>query len=156
MSTGGASPTLARVVRDELERLVPESYGLLLEVVAAVRARVRRAGTRVPADRWRAAIDDRLRALVAEGQVEQARRCSRRGWRDERPGAASSSSAPGRAIRASSRSRGLELLRQADVVVHDRLVSPALLDEAAAPGHQDLRREEPGRRHVPGGDQSAS
>jgi siroheme synthase-like protein len=72
VSTGGASPTLARVVRDELERLVPESYAVLLEVVAGVRADVRRRQGTVPADRWRAAIDERLRALVAEGQVENA------------------------------------------------------------------------------------
>jgi siroheme synthase-like protein len=72
VSTGGASPTLARVVRDELERLVPESYGVLLEVVAAVRTGVRQRRDPVPADRWRAAIDDRLRALVAEGQVDEA------------------------------------------------------------------------------------
>ena len=72
VSTGGASPTLARVVRDELERLVPESYAVLLEVVAGVRADVRRRQGAVPADRWRAAIDERLRALVAEGQLEDA------------------------------------------------------------------------------------
>jgi siroheme synthase-like protein len=72
VSTGGASPTVARAVRDELERLVPESYGALLEVVASVRARVRQRGSSVPADRWREAIDDRLRALVAEGRLEDA------------------------------------------------------------------------------------
>ena len=37
VSTGGASPALASAVRDELERLLPESYALLLEVVADVR-----------------------------------------------------------------------------------------------------------------------
>ena len=72
VSTGGASPTLARVVRDELEHLLPESYALLLEVVAEVRAHVRQRGAPVPADRWRAAIDDRLRALVAEGRADEA------------------------------------------------------------------------------------
>ena len=73
VSTGGASPTLARVVRDELEPLVPESYGLLLDVVAEVRARARQGPAPVPAERWRGVIDARLRALVAEGQVEEAR-----------------------------------------------------------------------------------
>ena len=130
VSTGGASPTLARVVRDELERLVPESYALLLEVVAAVRADVRQRQDPVPADRWRAAIDDRLRALVAEGQVEEATALAldAAGGMSARRGRVFLVGAgPGdpRLITV----RGLELLRQADVVVHDRLVSPALLDE---------------------------
>jgi siroheme synthase-like protein len=72
VSTGGASPTLARVVRDELERLVPPSYEALLDVVAAVRARVRERREHVPPERWRGAIDDRLRALVAGGRAEEA------------------------------------------------------------------------------------
>ena len=72
LSTGGASPALARAVRDELERLVPESYGLLLEVVAGVRAQVRRRADQVPPSRWLEAIDGRLRALVADGQAAEA------------------------------------------------------------------------------------
>jgi precorrin-2 dehydrogenase/sirohydrochlorin ferrochelatase len=72
VSTGGASPALARAVRDELERLLPESYELLLEVLAEVRARVRRRAVEVPAQKWHAAIDDDLRALVAAGRAEEA------------------------------------------------------------------------------------
>lgn len=72
VSTGGASPALARAVRDELERLVPESYALLLEVVAGVRAQVRRRAARVPSSRWLEAIDGRLRALVADGRAAEA------------------------------------------------------------------------------------
>jgi siroheme synthase-like protein len=72
VSTGGASPALATVVRDELERLLPDSYAPLLEVVAAVRARVRRRAQPVPAGRWREALDDRLRALVAGGRTAAA------------------------------------------------------------------------------------
>ena len=72
VSTGGASPALARSVRDELERLVPESYGALLEIVASVRARGRRRGQVVAPGRWIAALDDRLRALVAEGRRAEA------------------------------------------------------------------------------------
>jgi siroheme synthase (precorrin-2 oxidase/ferrochelatase) len=72
VSTGGASPALATVVRDELERLLPDSYAPLLEVVAAVCARVRRRAQPVPAGRWREALDDRLRALVAGGRTAAA------------------------------------------------------------------------------------
>jgi siroheme synthase-like protein len=72
VSTGGASPALARAVRDELDRLVPESYGLLLEVAASVRERLgRRARERSP-ERWMAALDDGVRALVADGRRAEA------------------------------------------------------------------------------------
>lgn len=72
VSTGGASPALARAVRDELEGLVPESYALLLEVVAGVRAQIRRRAHQVPPGRWLEAIDGRLRALVADGRAAEA------------------------------------------------------------------------------------
>jgi precorrin-2 dehydrogenase len=74
VSTGGASPALARAVRDELERALPRSYAQLVEVVAEVRARARRHGAAVSPHRWQAAIDDRLRALVAEGRTGEAAR----------------------------------------------------------------------------------
>ena len=51
---------------------------------------------------------------------------------------------------------GLQRLKEADVVVYDRLVSEALLKEARAGGGADLRRE--GRRGIArsGGDQPAA
>jgi precorrin-2 dehydrogenase/sirohydrochlorin ferrochelatase len=72
VSTGGASPALARAVRDELDRLVPESYALLLEVAAGVRVRMRRRGRAGSPARWAEALDDRLRALVAQGRRAEA------------------------------------------------------------------------------------
>jgi precorrin-2 dehydrogenase/sirohydrochlorin ferrochelatase len=72
VSTGGASPALAGAVRDELERSVPESYALLLEVVAEVRARLRRRARSAGAEQWRRALDGRLRALVAHGRAAEA------------------------------------------------------------------------------------
>ena len=41
VSTGGASPVLARVLRTKLETMVPASYGKLAEIVSANRIRVR-------------------------------------------------------------------------------------------------------------------
>jgi precorrin-2 dehydrogenase len=72
VSTSGASPALASAVRDELEQVLPQSYAALLEVFAEVRARVRRHAGSVPAARWRRALDDRLRTLVAHGHVAEA------------------------------------------------------------------------------------
>ena len=41
VSTGGASPVLARVLRTKLETMVPASYGRLAEIVSSNRIRVR-------------------------------------------------------------------------------------------------------------------
>src|SRR5438552_4288433 len=46
VSTGGASPALARHLRRLLDRLLPAEYAQLAEALAAVRARLRRAGVR--------------------------------------------------------------------------------------------------------------
>ena len=42
VSTGGASPVLARVLRTKLETMVPSSYGKLAEIVSANRVKVRK------------------------------------------------------------------------------------------------------------------
>lgn len=67
VSTGGASPTLARWVRDRVARAVPEEVGALAELLAhRPRRDGRRSHREVP-------LDDALDAL-ARGDVEGARR----------------------------------------------------------------------------------
>lgn len=73
VATGGASPALARAIREELEAYFPQDYAALVDVVADVRRELRR-GARLPDwDAWRAALDGDLRRLVAEGRREEAR-----------------------------------------------------------------------------------
>jgi siroheme synthase-like protein len=67
VSTGGASPTLARWVRDRIARAVPEEVGALADLLAH---RPRRDGRRGHRD---VPLDDALDALV-RGDVEGARR----------------------------------------------------------------------------------
>ena len=67
VSTGGASPTLARWVRDRVARAVPEEVGPLADLLAH---RPRRDGRRGHRD---VPFDDALDAL-ARGDVEDARR----------------------------------------------------------------------------------
>jgi siroheme synthase-like protein len=75
VSTGGASPALARVIREELERTIGDEYGVLVDVVGDVRETLRAEGRAVGADTWRAALaDPRLRRLVARGRHGAARR----------------------------------------------------------------------------------
>ena len=79
VSTGGASPALARAVRERLERALPPAYAVLARVAADARRELRAAGRRASADDWLAALDVGLRALLAGApSVEAARRL--RAW----------------------------------------------------------------------------
>ena len=73
VSTGGASPTVAHMVREELELVLPSDYGALTEVVVDVRRALRDRGIALDAQRWRDALDDELKRLVAAGRSAEAR-----------------------------------------------------------------------------------
>src|SRR5262245_6754714 len=74
VATGGATPALARAVREELEDRVGKEYAPLAEVVAQVRRELQARGHRVDATTWRRALDTPLRRLVARGRRAEARR----------------------------------------------------------------------------------
>lgn len=73
VSTGGASPTVAHLVREELEAVLPPDYAALTEVVADVRRGLRERSIALDAQRWRDALDGELRRLVASGRPAEAR-----------------------------------------------------------------------------------
>ena len=73
VSTGGASPTMARLVREELDSLLPWDVAPLTEVVASVRSALSDAGVSFDAERWRQALDGVFRSLVAAGRTTEAR-----------------------------------------------------------------------------------
>ena len=73
VSTGGASPALARAVRERLETVITAEYAALAALVAGVRRELRDGGLAPAADAWARALDDELRRLVAEGRVGEAR-----------------------------------------------------------------------------------
>ena len=72
VTTGGASPALARAVREELEEHLTEDHAALASIVAEVRRTVRQRPNPPDAEAWRHALDDRLRRLVAEGRRGEA------------------------------------------------------------------------------------
>jgi len=75
VSTGGASPALARAVREELERHLGDDYAALVDVAGEVRRALRAERRTADAQAWRAALaDPRFRRLVAGGQRAAARR----------------------------------------------------------------------------------
>ncbi len=131
VSTGGASPALARVVREEIEACVPAGYAALADVAGDVRRSLRARRHAPDAQTWVRALDSEVRRLAATGQVAEARRrlLERLGAGVKRAGhVALVGAGPGDPGLMTV--RGLALLRDADVIVYDRLVDPRLLDEA--------------------------
>ena len=74
VSTGGASPALARVVRDELGAFLDrDDYAALARVAADARRTLRDRGRPAPWERWRRALGGEVRALVRADRLDAAR-----------------------------------------------------------------------------------
>lgn len=72
-STSGASPALARRLREELDAYLTEDMPALADLLAEVRQEVRRRGIKIENDTWQSAIDGQLRVLLAQRRYGQAR-----------------------------------------------------------------------------------
>jgi precorrin-2 dehydrogenase/sirohydrochlorin ferrochelatase len=75
VSTGGASPALARRIREKLEGNFGEEYETLLALAGQVRSDLRQNGAAAAGGDWQKALDiDALLALIREGKSDEARR----------------------------------------------------------------------------------
>lgn len=78
VSTSGRSPALARHLRERLAEAVAPEYGELAELLAQVRAELRRAELRVPSEAWQRLLDDAgLLAHLRRGETHAALVCIR-------------------------------------------------------------------------------
>jgi len=134
ISSSGASPVLARLLRARLESFIPAAYGDLATLMRRARAAVTR---RFPDGRLRRRFWERiLLGPVAELMFGgRAREAEARLLAEIDAGLPSKAdqgevwlvgAGPGDPDLLTF--RALRLMQQADVVVHDRLVAPALLD----------------------------
>jgi precorrin-2 dehydrogenase/sirohydrochlorin ferrochelatase len=73
LSTSGASPAMARKMREELEAFLTEDYALMLELAAEVRRELSEKQVMVTPDVWNAALDADIKRLLAEGRREEAK-----------------------------------------------------------------------------------
>jgi precorrin-2 dehydrogenase/sirohydrochlorin ferrochelatase len=73
VSTGGRSPAIARLVRDELAEFLTAEHATLLDIAAEVRKALRERGQRPSPEAWRRALDGDLLALVRRGNLALVR-----------------------------------------------------------------------------------
>ena len=134
VSSGGASPVLARLLRARLETLVPASYGRLAALVQTYRDKVKqRFATSLERNRfWEKILQGPIAEMMFSGQEKQARASLEKAVTDKSEMISTQGevylvgAGPGDPDLVTF--RALRLLQQADVIVYDRLVSKEILE----------------------------
>ncbi len=73
VSTGGGSPALSKLVRDELENYFAREYEALAALAAEVRKELRAGSVSPDSETWRKALSGELRELVRQGEWVRAK-----------------------------------------------------------------------------------
>lgn len=73
VATGGSSPALSSVIREELEGYFTEEYATLAAIVGNVRRELKEHSFVPKPEAWHNALDGNLRRLIREGKHEEAR-----------------------------------------------------------------------------------
>ena len=132
VSTGGASPVLARLLRARLETLIPAGYGRLAALAAAFRDQVKARFK--PSERrrvWERILQGPIAEMVLSGRDGEARKALQEALDGKNlvfggGEVALIGAGPGDPDLLTF--RALRLMQRADVVVYDRLVSQQILD----------------------------
>lgn len=133
ISSGGTSPVLARVMRAKLETYIPAAYGRLAQFAASFRDQVK--DKILPAKRrifWEKVLQGPVAEMVLSGQDQTAKDVLQKmlaADSDDTPPRGEVylvGGGPGNPDLLTF--RALRLMQQADVVVYDNLVSPAVLE----------------------------
>ncbi|MGH8506324.1 MAG: siroheme synthase CysG [Stenotrophobium sp.] len=129
ISTGGTAPVLARRLREKIESLIPANYGRIAKFMGQMRTRVK-SQRPVQARRatWEAFLDGNgVERLLADDETGALREMEQvLAGHPVRGEVYLVGAGPGDPDLLTF--RALRLMQQADVVLYDRLVSPAILE----------------------------
>ena len=134
VSTGGASPVLARQLRMKLETMIPTSCGRLAGITEDYRQKVKDAFPEESQRKefWETALKGAFAELVYAGQEQAARKLLDEALENKRSHANGEvylvGAGPGDPDLLTF--KAVRLMQQADVMVYDRLVSKSILDMA--------------------------
>jgi len=134
VSTGGASPVLARVLRTKLETMVPSNYGKLAEIVSKNRINVRNKMKKFSSNKifWEKMLNGKFLELVLAGKSEEAEL-----FLDSQIESFDEDIANQGEVYLVGAGPGdpdlltfkaLRLMQQADIALYDRLVHPSIVD----------------------------
>ncbi len=134
ISTGGASPILARLLKSRLETLIPATYGRLAALARAFRADVhaRFSNARDRRIFWEEILQGPTAELVFARRESEARESLKQALSTVDPTPPPRGevylvgAGPGDPDLLTF--RALRLMQQADIVLYDRLVAPAIVD----------------------------
>lgn len=134
ISTGGAAPVLARMIRQNIEALLPPLIGRVAALGARFQAAIRARLPTLPARR--AFLEQAFTGAPAElalaGRQEEAEAAfaAMLAASDQKPAGMVHLVGAGPGAADLLTLRALRLLGEADVIVHDRLIGDAVLDMA--------------------------
>jgi uroporphyrin-III C-methyltransferase/precorrin-2 dehydrogenase/sirohydrochlorin ferrochelatase len=134
ISTGGAAPALARLIRGKIERVLPSRLGDLARFAAGIRQRVKDLVPSAGARRrfWDRLLEGPVADAVLAGRPASAQRQllkllnQREGTQAGQGVVHIVGAGPGDPDLLTL--RALQLMQRADIVFHDELIEPELLD----------------------------
>lgn len=133
ISTGGASPVLARLLRAKLETFIPSAYGRLAEVLERFRERVKQrfGGSDEIRRFWEEVLEGPIAEQLIAGKDQDALVALEKAIEEAKAPVSQGEvylvgAGPGDPDLLTF--RALRLMQRADVVVYDRLVTAPILD----------------------------
>jgi len=159
VSTGGASPVLARLLRTRLETMIPSAYGNLANFVASFREQVKQ---RLPFKErrrfWETVLQGPIVEMLLSGHTTEATKALEDLLQKQSLSTTADTYGEVYLVGAGPGDpdlltfRALRLMQQADVVLYDRLVMPEILNLVRRDAEKIYVGKEPTNHPVPQGE----